>query len=462
MIFGTPFNSKMMLHSNERGYLRAMELIMSAGYKRKDRTGVGTRAMFGVPLTFDLRNGKLPLLTTKKVHYKSVLVELLWMLSGSTNVRDLQAQGVSIWDEWACPETGELGPVYSHQWRNWNGPIKAIAQPTPRLAEGVEATYLGVGNGAGKSLSTLGKTWEGMMARCYDKSSISYPSYGARGVHVCNEWLQFSRFQADAHRLPGWDSKGALSRGYVLDKDGLGNGFLYSPTTCQWITPEQNGNLKSDKTYVVSRLGEEFSFKNPTTFCRNAGLPKGADKNFSDLWTDPKPGKVRYGFELVRVEQRQGIDQIKALVEGLKNDPHGRRHIVTAWNPDDLPYQALPACHNFFQCFVTEEGLILQMYQRSADWFLGVPFNIASYATLTHILAKCLGIPARGLSITFGDAHVYTNHFDQCAEQLTRSVRESPRLIINKTVDSIDKLSYDDFTVEGYNPWPTIKAPVAV
>lgn len=284
----------MSMNTEELGYLSGMSAIMEHGFDRRDRTGVGTRALFCTSLSFDLRRGRIPLLTTKKVHWKSVLVELLWMLSGSTNVRDLQAQGVSIWDEWASAD-GSLGPVYGGQWRHWNATI----------------------------------------------------------VDSVNR------------------SHGIASR---------------------------------------------FS----------------------------------------------GSDQIAQLIDGMKGDPHGRRHIVTAWNPSDLSLQKLPPCHCFFQCFVTDQGLILQMYQRSADWFLGVPFNIASYATLTHILARCIGTTARGLSITFGDAHIYKNHFKQAEEQLSRSVRDVPTLTINKQVDSIDKLSYDDFTVEGYNPWPAIKAPVAV
>lgn len=271
----------MAFYMGEIGYLTLMRHILEQGFPRQDRTGVGTRALFSPQLSFSLQQG-FPLLTTKKVHLKSVLVELLWFLSGSTNVAPLQAQGVTIWDEWAAAD-GDLGPVYGHQWRSWN----------------------------------------------------------------------------------------------------------------------------------ANEMG-------------------------------------------------RGRDQIAQLIAGIKKDPYGRRHIVTAWNPDDVEACKLPPCHCFFQCFVVDGGLLLSMYQRSADMFLGVPFNIASYTLLTHMLAQVCGLKAIGLNITFGDAHVYNNHTEAVLTQLSREPRPLPKLVVDPTIDSIDNFGYHHFTVDGYDPHPAIKAKVAV
>ncbi len=291
-------------------YLQLAQKILLNGNIKGDRTGTGTRSLFGEQLRFDLQKG-FPLLTTKKVHLKSIIVELLWMLSGSTNVKDLQAQGVRIWDEWA-DQDGSLGPVYGTQWRYWNANV-----------------------------------------RC------------------------------DVERI---------------------------------------------------------------------------------------------------------TDQIRALVDGLKNDPNGRRHIVTAWNPSDLQDQKLPCCHCFFQCYVAPgeleytkseplfggargcsiasgQGpgkLSLVLHQRSADFFLGVPFNMASYALLTHMLAQVCGYDVGELIINYGDVHIYNNHVDQIREQLSRDPRPLPTLELNKAVDDIDAFKYTDIHLEGYNPHPVIKAPVSV
>lgn len=265
-----------------RAYLDLLQKIIDHGNDRGDRTGTGTRSLFGEQLRIDLSQG-FPLLTTKKLHWKSIVGELLWMLSGSTNVRDLQKHGITIWDEWA-DEEGELGPVYGHQWRYW-------------------------------------------------------PSYD------------------------------------VLGGD---------------------------------------------------------------------------------------IDQIDNVIESLRKNPEGRRHIVSAWNVADVDDMKLPPCHLLFQFYVARDRLSCHMYQRSADVFLGVPFNIASYALLTHMVAHELGLAVAELVISFGDVHIYNNHFDQVREQLTREPRQLPRLLINASRASIFDYYIEDFVLEGYDPYPAIKAPVAV
>ncbi len=261
-------------------YLDLMRHVLDHGHRKSDRTGTGTLSAFGWQMRFDLAAG-FPLLTTKKVHFKSVVYELLWFLKGETNVRWLQEHGVSIWDEWA-DAGGELGPVYGSQWRSW---------PSP---------------------------------------------------------------------------------------DG------------------------------------------------------GA------------------------------IDQIAQVVDSIRTRPDSRRHIVTAWNPAEIDKMKLPPCHVLFQFYVAEGRLSCQMYQRSADIFLGVPFNIASYALLTLMTSQVCGLKPGEFVHTLGDAHLYLNHLDQAKEQLTRSPRPLPRVRLDPAAKDIFGFRYEDFTLEGYDPHPAIKAPIAV
>jgi thymidylate synthase len=266
--------------NGERGYLELLAEILDKGASKSDRTGTGTLSLFGRQLRFALAES-FPLLTTKKLHLKSIIYELLWFLRGETNVKWLQERGVSIWDEWA-DENGELGPVYGYQWRHWRTP------------------------------------------------------------------------------------------------DG----------------------------------GE--------------------------------------------------IDQISKVVESLSNMPDSRRHIVSAWNPADVDRMALPPCHLLFQFYVAGGSLSCQMYQRSADLFLGVPFNIASYALLTLMVAQVTRLQPGDFVLTLGDAHLYLNHLEQAREQLARAPRAFPRMRLNPAVKELLDFRYEDFTLEAYDPHPAIKAPIAV
>lgn len=262
-------------------YLDLLQHILDNGVDKSDRTGTGTRSVFGYQMRFNLEEG-FPLITTKKVHLKSIIYELLWFLRGDTNVKYLQEHGVRIWNEWADPQTGDLGHIYGYQWRSW---------------------------------------------------------------------------------------------------------------------PNYNG-----------------------------------------------------GF----------IDQISEAIETIKNNPDSRRIIVSAWNVADLDNMNLPPCHAFFQFYVADGRLSLQLYQRSADTFLGVPFNIASYALLLMMVAQVTGLKAGDFVHTLGDAHIYNNHFEQVKVQLTREPRTLPKMILNPEVKNIFDFKYEDFRLEGYDPHPHISGAVSV
>ena len=261
-------------------YLDLLNRILTEGTRKSDRTGTGTLSVFGHQMRFDLADG-FPLLTTKKLHLKSIIYELLWFLRGDTNVKYLHDHGVSIWDEWA-DENGDLGPIYGHKWRSW---------------------------------------------------------------------------------------------------------------------PDYNGGT---------------------------------------------------------------IDQISNVIEQIKHSPDSRRMIVSAWNVAEVDKMALPPCHTMFQFYVADGRLSLQLYQRSADTFLGVPFNIASYALLLQMMAQVTGLQPGEFVHTTGDTHLYLNHLDQARLQLTRTPRKLPRMVLNPDVKSIFDFKYEDFSLEGYDPWPHIKADVSV
>lgn len=261
-------------------YLDLLHRVMDEGVLKTDRTGIGTKSVFGHQMRFNLAEG-FPLLTTKKLHLRSIIYELLWFLKGDTNVHYLQENGVRIWNEWA-DENGELGPIYGHQWRSWP------------------------------------------------------------------------------------DGKGGV------------------------------------------------------------------------------------------------IDQITEAIELIKHNPDSRRIIVSAWNVADIPSMKLPPCHALFQFYVANGKLSLQLYQRSADLFLGVPFNIASYSLLLMMMAQVTGLEAGEFVHTLGDAHIYCNHFEQVQEQMSREPRSLPRMVINPDVKDLFDFKYEDFSLEDYNPHPHIKGIVAV
>lgn len=439
-------------------YLDLMQDILDNGYQKGDRTGTGTLSVFGRQLHFDLSEG-FPLLTTKKLHIRSIIYELLWFLNGDTNIQYLTDNNVHIWSSWAN-EQGELGPIYGNRWRSWGQP-KSIIAPKPKLRSGLKATYLGVANGSNKEGHPLKKTWEGMIARCYDQNNIGYHLYGGKGVHVVDDWLEFEKFASDAKQLPSSCPNGEK---LVLDKDGIGNGFVYGPDTCQWVTPRENSLLKWDKSVVLkNQQGDEFLVSNPTQFCIDQHLPEDANKNLSDLWTGRKNAKERYGFSLVSCNPRkQSIDQISQVINDIKTNPDSRRLIVSSWDVSWVNYMALPPCHLLFQFYVADGKLSCQLYQRSADTLIGLPFNIASYALLTHLVAQQCDLAVGEFVWTGGDVHLYLNHLEQARLQLTRKPYPLPQLKIKRKADSIFTYQFEDFEILDYQAHPHIKAAVAV
>ena len=442
-------------------YTDLVSKILQTGERREDRTGTGVLSIFGGQLRFDLRE-RFPLVTAKETRWKTAFLEMLFFIGGHSNAKWLEERGSKLWTPWG-DENGNLGPVYGFGWRRWGAKPDNIPQPKPRLRDGLEPTYLGVGNGTGKSHSSYGKTWEGMMARCYDQKSTSYKTYGAKGVHVCDRWLEFRAFDEDMKLLPGYNSMQPETSRKVLDKDTLGNGFVYSPSTCCFVSDKENSAAKSEWMYVVQRGDEQFKFINVVEFCKENKLEA---KNFSDLWTGSKNANLRNGFKLVsRTRILPEVDQIRNLIDGIKANPMGRRHIVSAWNVAQLDDMALPPCHWAFQCYASNDGhLDMQVHQRSWDMALGAPFNIAQYALLLTLLTRATGRQPRRLMFAFGDAHIYLNHVDAMREMVARQRydNEPTRLVINTENTDIDGYKLDDFQIVDYKHQPHIKLPIAV
>lgn len=361
--------------------------------------------------------------------------------------------------------------------------------------------------------------WKGIIQRCYDENKDNYQYYGEIGVKVCERWKCFEFFLLDIQKIKGFENKIKDWSNYELDKDIVGNGFEYSFNNCIWTTKSENA-LKSKEKYIytVSDGQDIFNFKNTEEFLRDKNISSG---NFNSMLRGER--RVANGYYLIdKKEIKEGIDQISELIKNLKNNPEGRRHLITSWNPLDIYYNemCLHPCHALaqFNCRLlsnqercdylrdtnpdivgTRRGMFLEewldsvnapkykldchLYQRSADVFLGVPYNISSYALLTHILAKICNMQVGELVHTFGDVHIYDNHENQVDEQLQRDPMKLPELLFsdkfhfgvdilngkenysgNNTIDFdtfIKELSYTDFKLENYQHHPEIKAPLS-
>ena len=520
--------------------------VLATGTVKSDRTGTGTRSVFGRQLRFDLSQG-FPLITTKRVHTRSIVGELLWFLRGETNARWLQERGITIWDEWADAD-GELGPVYGHQWRSWESwdrvaprlvdrdalgtrqvpklpPVDAAGpndsglvgtaldtatgtmivlreyrvprdEGTPsgsiRLECGFPATGYVVGNvtvqaartGAVKDRlaptvcgvgalgapvgadlrSLLYQTWVGMLKRCYDPEHSGFRNYGARGVFVHPDWLTFSRFVEDAQRVPGWQLKREFPEEYSLDKDYYSSN-CYAAHTVVWSSKRDQSINSSAATPI--EIAWPDGHRERVGSLRDAAARVGRS-----------PGRLREliakgdttsdGVSLTIAEPVEGmpfrfrtIDQVRQVIVDLKHNPDSRRIIISAWNPGQIDRMALAPCHALAQFYVADGRLSCQLYQRSADLFLGVPFNIASYALLTHMIAAQTGLEVGDFVWTGGDCHIYSNHVEQVELQLSREPYPYPTLRLAPR-DSLFDYDIDDVVIENYQHHPGIKAPVAV
>lgn len=558
------------MHFFDDQYLDILRSLLHEGVHKGDRTGTGMLEVFGAPqMQFDLNTGRFPLLTSKKMFTKGIIVELLWFLNGDTNIKYLNDHGVHIWDQWA-DENGDLGPVYGAQWRRWTS-IKMVdprwiepldpeiqvrfdGEPevsgetfdtnfgecqvlreyrvprsgggdATRVAVDVRFTKTGyVKRGATKkalregqvrdpyfpkflgvaaqgdlsafpqeTVDLLRETWKGMIKRCYDPNHLAYENYGGRGVFVHPRWLVLEHFLEDASSLSGWLLKKEWPSDYTLDKDYYASN-CYSKETCIWASKEeQDLNTRNQSLFLATDpKGSEILCVGIGPLCRRFGLKSICVRNCLEGKQDTHHGwKFRWvAAPLGKVPRIRVFDQIREAVAQIKNTPDSRRIIVNAWNRSDLEETALPPCHMTMQLCVQplnefrrkrwarhmgwdgatdldewgapKSELHLKLYQRSADWFLGVPFNIASYSMLTMMLAQVCGLAPGRFIHTFGSAHLYDNHVDQAREQLSRRPYPSPVLRLNPEVKAIDSFSLEDFKFEDYKHHPTIKAPIAV
>lgn len=453
----------------EEQYLQIMRDILDRGDLKKNRTGIDTKDLFGVSLRHDYSLG-FPLLTTKKMYTKAILHELLWLISGETNISYLQENDIRIWNEWA-DKHGNLGPVYGHMWRNFGGKNTSRKQPKPRLPINKKPTVLGVAFGKKGLLNEadeyLYRTWKAMINRCYKETNHNYSYYGKRGVFVDNRWLVFDNFADDAKTLPGWEDKKYNWSKFELDKDVLGDGFCYSRDVCSWISKSQNQQAKRNIVYIVQNSeGKQFKFRNQASFAIEHGLSQG---NFSAVLRGER--QTCKGWKLVEKHDfNQGVDQLKNTIEQIKNNPNSRRHVISTWYPPEIQHMALPPCHGLVIQFNVRPSdklsdycgyLDVSVYQRSADWFLGVPFNIASYSFLLYMIAEVTGYKPGQMYYTFGSAHLYKSHFSQAKIQLERKPYDLPSIEI-KHKNDIDDFVFEDFKIVDYKSAKTIKAKVAV
>lgn len=449
--------------------------ILANGTRKNDRTGTGTLSVFGHQMRFDLMEG-FPLVTTKKIHLKSVIEELLWFLEGYTNVKSLGQSTQHWWTPWQEAD-GSLGPIYGEQYRRarWWFEVEPLIFPPPDEPPRVEGLFAGVGDlgerrnegGRGEEIAILKNTWRDIIKRCYDANSTAYPAYGGNGVHMCDAWLDFEQFAKDAVTLPGWLMKLEWPDDFSIDKDIRRASNRYSKDTCMWASKaEQGWNTSTNRPFTARTPGgEELLFPSLGEANRQFGLNiSAAHRCLNGLlhthhgWSD-----FKYVEPLGRVRRFRELDQLKRLIASLRREPDSRRHMINLWNTPAMEHAALPCCHgSIIQFYVANGKLSCQMYQRSADVFIGLPVNIASYSLLTMMIAHVVGLQPGEFIWTGGDCHLYSNHFDQAQEQLVRECKRLPDMLLNCEHDSIDDFVYDDFELINYDPWPAIKAPVAV
>lgn len=469
----------------DRQYEMLLRRVLERGLPREDRTGIGTHGLFGETLRYDLTKG-FPRITSKYVAMKPIKAELLWQIEGSTSEPRLRELGAGWWAPWADRD-GDLGPVYGRQMR-----LSAIVQPVRpwtfepepinevplagvkhrgkdvNLRDTYGVGYYGDADFNDPNYPWLVGVWRQMVRRCYSPSCRSYGSYGGRGVHVASRWHSFAAFQEDAPNLPGWELKLEFPGQYSLDKDVLHASNRYGPDTCMWAQRfvQDVNRVNSAPVLAVAPGGERVMRPSIGSFCRSEGLNVSAvHRCVNGLlrkhhgWHDFERMVAPPGMVL-RYNQ---VDQLAQVIATLKHNPVSRRHIISLWSAPSVPFQALPPCHGVvIQFYVQAGALSCSVYQRSADVFLGLPTNLASYALLTHMLAQQTGLRAGDLLWTGGDVHLYDNHRGVAREQLRQPVLPFPRLRLRKARDMFSYQMGDIDASEGYVPGPTLRAPVAV
>jgi thymidylate synthase len=478
----------------EEQYLALLQDILDNGEDTGDRTGTGTISMFGPQIVHDMGNG-FPLLTTKKVFWRGVVEELLWILRGETNIKSLVDKNIHIWDQWS-----EFLGDYPNTRR-------IISQVETKKVIG-EEFYIGDYSTKGSCPNRnniddkLQNSWVKMMKRCYDAESHNYHHYGAKGIRVHKDWHNPKKFIEDVKDIINWDNKKNNWNKYELDKDYYQSN-TYSKESCVWLhTAENNLYTKNFNPFKLKVNSKEYTCMSFLHAEEMTGIPKSnlhrwsqagkselcdlkyrdiavffdfnVSKDLRFLFTSGELGPV-YGKQwrnwyvdenypvMIEGKEYSHIDQIANVIERIKTNPSCRRLIVSAWNPADIPDMKLPPCHAFFQFKVYGNKLSLKLTQRSADMFLGVPFNIASYALLLHIVAKMTGLVPHQFIHSFGDCHIYKNHIDQVKSQLLRLPRQLPQLVIaDNNYKDPSEFKFEDFTLVGYDPHPAIKGDVSV
>ena len=455
-------------------YLELLRTAMFTGEEKADRTRTGTLSIFGAQMRFDLREG-FPLVTTKRMFTPGVVHELLWFLSGSTSIDDLPDNVRHWWSPWVR-EDNSLGPIYGEQYRKsrWWYSVKPELFDPPNV-DRVDGGFCGVGDlgswrylrGQGREIEILRNTWRDMLKRCYDVNSKGYPAYGGSGVHVAPEWMKFDNFAEDAVRLPGWHMKLEYPDEYSIDKDILAASNRYSKSTCMWASHEEQGWNTSTGTpfFATSPDGVEELFPSIGDIERRYGLNISAVHRCLNGKLKSHHGwsGFRYASANGEVLRFRQCDQVKQVIASIKHDPDSRRHIINLWHTPSMVHASLPCCHgSIIQFYVCNGRLSCQMYQRSADLFLGVPVNIASYALLTHMVAQVCDLEVGEFIWTGGDCHIYLNHVDQVLTQIERGPYNHPQLLLDRSIKDIDDFRAEHITLVNYLHHPAIKGEVAV
>lgn len=453
-------------------YNDALRFILENGITSEDRTGEGTISHFGYQMRFDLQKG-FPAVTTKKLAWKSVVSELLWFLEGSTDERRLaeilhgtrDSNKETIWTANALEQgrslgydNGELGPVYGYHWRyiynNECFPVKKKKAVNDSFNfDGFEATVHGIGMIGNYDLNNetpinkrLRNIWEKMISNCYNPKDEVFQKATDRAI-VSNRWLVLSNFIEDAKELDGW-LWFIRHENVVLEKDYYGVNNIYCKETSVFI-PKEHSELYHKKSKPIIVKHKDI----PTRYFINEEEYKIVSPIGEASTYDNKDFVIRHQFP---------VDQIATLIKQIKQDPNSRRLLLTSLDFGSVNKASLPPCHTFAQFYVRNGKLSCQMYQRSADFFLGVPFNIASYSLLIHMIAQVCNLEVGEFVHSFGDAHIYLNHIEAVNEQLSREPYPLPTLKINKDVKDINKFTMNDFELVDYKHHPKIKAKMAV